>query len=1283
MSKNDSQITATDDLGENGVVRLPAPAPAPLSSSSSLKKMITQRFNPVINPEMEAKLEHIVKTRKIDAVIEAELVNNPHSYLTDPDIIALFKQYDTNGDGELDDEEMARVIHKLISKKRQATYLKYTIGGLLLLVIIHLISNTLLTLWMLRVTKVIDINNGNNYLTSTNGNLVSTDSPRYYTLLTDIPSLPPKALNSLTRISFTTVDSSLHNYDVMGTHFAIGSVNTVSLFFSSGKELRITPTSAVLRTNDFQGSITEVGVITNPDSTNAQQRRRQMVIDNDALAPDRDLLGDEFVDRCSNAEGICYHTYDEIIELHEILHTELSSDGRMLATASGGAVTYAEVSADVVAFSKANSRSAVSLAQDFLENIVKAGPPIAANTTTISFVMKDRCANYDSLIADCQKHPAPEVAPYAGETASILDNGFYADVPFFGMSPVDGKWFFRDEISYRKDKDTIQLKVRYAHDPYRASRIHVVMVDRNNPSRVLSYDEVTTTTNPAKPTETLSEPQTFITNYEYLDRISEPGSAFEPEISRQDFTDMSRHRKLVADDAFHAHILTKISGFPKISILEDFIGHPDVVSATFTSNSNDADGRKLDETIAPVMIDIDTTTQGSYVIAKAADLGLNMSETLLAGEYVAGFNVTSVDNDGRRLSSSTDEIVGEPKAIFDSVSVTNENGYIVWPSQSDAVSLPDYEASEILYRSELKDYKDFHSSYDNTTFDSSAGSRKLLEGFKDTWYHFYEDEDHVQNSWRRLQLSQDGLVDVRKPMPHFLQKSIEKTRKRKADFKELDTLLGELIGNLVAERNEARRLQETNQRELKAKKKGVKFPGTKREDEEIAITGDALNQMIEAWEDREILIMTEENKDYWGPYYNKKLAEETDKFQRSFGSKLLRLSEVKSVAYKTNATSASCQSFYSEWGRTLKNLEKLVTVQEQITDVAEKTKDGIDYAPKVERLLTTILDLDKLLARVVPAVGSIPYVGGIIKVMYNVLHRTVQTLLTPARNGVQRLIDVESRIKLKSKIEKFLEKNEKLTDAISFVSYQYFFALGLTLVDQTCPGLSNVNVTCSGASTALQKVNNEYENNIIQPMRTVKNQLSAIWDVLNPLKSFFNSLDVAALDALQSVMARVNSFLSYRIEIRIPYPNFRLRTSCTWVAYPCGVHWCRRCPCWGRCCFRYPCGVQWCWYHACISWWEPFLDWKSFNFSVSDIINGMTRVASFVMDALMSALERVVRAMGFNIPTIPIPGIPGLDELMRAIANFESLVVPNLDFLIESLTEAISKLKFTIPRCGN
>lgn len=160
---------------------------------------------------------------KIDSIVNSGLLPDDVDEMTiseflgsNPKLIKLLKKYDNDGNGELDMKELAMIFGDLAKRRHQVHVMRRVIAFAVLLVIILLVANTLLTLWMLKVTQVVSTTNDNNYLTNRKGDLVVTDKPRYYVSISDLSSLPPKALNALTRLSFATVDGSLHNYDVQG-----------------------------------------------------------------------------------------------------------------------------------------------------------------------------------------------------------------------------------------------------------------------------------------------------------------------------------------------------------------------------------------------------------------------------------------------------------------------------------------------------------------------------------------------------------------------------------------------------------------------------------------------------------------------------------------------------------------------------------------------------------------------------------------------------------------------------------------------------------------------------------------------------------------------------------------------------------------------------------------------------------------------------------------------------------------------------------------------------------
>ena len=106
------------------------------------------------------------------------------------------------------------------------------------------------------------------------------------------------------------------------------------------------------------------------------------------------------------------------------------------------------------------------------------------DTVTMKFVMKERCENYPQLAKRCKTTPAMDTD--SGASPDIVEKFS----PFYGLSPSDSKWVFADEIEYSKDKYSTRLRVRYAHDPLRDYRTHVILQDVSNPSRIVTYDEV-------------------------------------------------------------------------------------------------------------------------------------------------------------------------------------------------------------------------------------------------------------------------------------------------------------------------------------------------------------------------------------------------------------------------------------------------------------------------------------------------------------------------------------------------------------------------------------------------------------------------------------------------------------------------------------------------------------------------------------------------------------------------------------------------------------------------
>lgn len=297
-----------------------------------------------MTPEIEQKMKDIADKGLLhdETIMEIDL---NRAVLSDPKLMKLLEKYDTDGDGEFSIEEISHIFNDMIRKKKQMNIMKKVIAFAVLLILVLLVSNTFLTLWMLKLTKVVDTSNGNNYLTNTKGDLVVTDKPRYYVTIADLPSLPPAALNAFTRLSFTTVDSSLRNYDVEGIRFSAN--NSMTVYFTSSKQLIVSGDQMVFSEVLDNGVVNEVNV--EADNQQSVNQRRLQLVQGLSEESSRDLTH-----RCSLVSGVCYHTFDEMMVLSgrkspALMDAEVDVSGnRRLQTASTSTTSYAVIAANVV-----------------------------------------------------------------------------------------------------------------------------------------------------------------------------------------------------------------------------------------------------------------------------------------------------------------------------------------------------------------------------------------------------------------------------------------------------------------------------------------------------------------------------------------------------------------------------------------------------------------------------------------------------------------------------------------------------------------------------------------------------------------------------------------------------------------------------------------------------------------------------------------------------------------------------------------------------------------------
>lgn len=343
---------------------------------------------------------------------------------------------------------------------------------------------------------------GNMRSKNKDASLVITGSPTYYTTLADIPLLPMAALDVLDRLNFVTADGIAHNYHVDGVE--VQSTYSV-VFFPRNKELFFANSTIMFRTLDISGNLKSEIQVVEPAASKA---RRLQLLKSDYMGESATGISA----RCLN-NGVCFHTYDEILEIGVLSEYQkqryLASSGDEASYSNDESTpSYAIVNADIDILTK-DSRSNLVSAQSFLEGILGNDAMFrSGDTVVVKFTMRERCVNYPELADTCLNTPVPDTTGGEGNVAAVTK----LLQPFAGLTPDSSKWVFTDEIEYLQDDYSVCLKVRYAHDQKRESRRHVVLMDRTDTSKVWTYDEVTTMTDPYNIYHEFTQPTLFITN---------------------------------------------------------------------------------------------------------------------------------------------------------------------------------------------------------------------------------------------------------------------------------------------------------------------------------------------------------------------------------------------------------------------------------------------------------------------------------------------------------------------------------------------------------------------------------------------------------------------------------------------------------------------------------------------------------------------------------------------------------------------------------------------------
>eukprot|EP01040_Poterioochromonas_malhamensis_P016299 gene16299-18472_t len=700
--------------------------------------------------------------------------------VANPKFLKMLEKYDTNGDGVIDAEEMTVMLNDFKSQKQQSSVLKKVVAGAFLFLIALLICNTFLTLWVIKLTQEVYVDNDTTSMVNSNNEMLKTDKPKFYTSISDLTMLPASALDSITRMTFTTIDGGVYNLLVNGVRMDATAEKSVDIYFTSNKRMHIqgNNTAVFMDYDVSDGPPTEVAVVLNvndPLSTLSQSRRLSSASVSSSMVSRLGFTGSGSVlrgntggsERCFSS-GVCLYTYDEMMSLFD---EHAAAEGRRLDTASSSStpssstMTYTEITADAKILTK-DDRAGLSRAQGFLSALLQAQADLKNGTLKVSFIMSDLCANYPTLRTDCRSYPAPSVVRPVN-VSSLQDRR-----PFIGTMAEDGLWMFQDEIEYLLDAYSVQVKVRYAHDPLRDTRRHVVLMDLKNPSKMVTYDEVTIQYDPNNPTFLIQSAQTFITNYNASSAVKSDGTDTFLDGGVDVETGGSR-RRLMAHDAFVAHVRSKISGFPSIDIPPEML-----TSSVFHGLEKDS------------MLPMYEVNRRLNAVGSSRNISVDVEES--ADGYCV---TTEMDENGNYLPCLSD-VAGlsmqYPKSYFSNVWIGTLSGSIAWPDASSIYSIEQYESTEIVYRSDLKALLDMQTFSNGS---SNSTSRRLLS---ERTTRSSSTSSSLPSGYELAMSFTDDHQRMR--IARHVDKNEELHERTKAHFEALDRALGAML-----ERHERRR----------------------------------------------------------------------------------------------------------------------------------------------------------------------------------------------------------------------------------------------------------------------------------------------------------------------------------------------------------------------------------------------------------------------------------------------------------------------------------------------
>lgn len=1118
--------------------------------------------------------------------------------------------FDPNRDGVVSVSELmgaAQAMQTMNKENRMMRRLSVTFGVMFFVFMWALFG---LTYWVIELTKDVTVNHHDPVLrTSEDGQPVITENPHSYVALSDLPSLPRSALDNLGFISFFTPATGIaHRYKTAGFRFHEHEQGGLEVFFDLDGHSLIIGAEAMEFVVKANGLVHRYDVASaNEEETNAARRLllEEMIVSD----PSSRIL-----DRCRTDGSACLHTKEEIRRLHLLTVREVAVDagmggGRMLATVTEDDVTYAELDIDSETY--AGYQSALETIDEVAAGYINDTE--IDTTFVVSYTLYELCSNYN--LEHCG-----DAVPDRADTGASANTA-----PYLGLSAEDGVWYFQDEIQYEEDSNIIRVSIRFAHDPLRASRRHVLMMSKTDPDMYFQYDEITHD-DEYQNTRRVDMMNCFTapTNETEVD-----AAVSADEVDDDDGDDDARRRRLaeITHARIHRHLRSKIRGFGTIRITER---EPTEADRRLFEDDwyEDDDGEELEDdwfstnqhlnvsqyngTEEPVFFDIEMSSEeadSSQTPAVMSCDNASAAGDILGDEYNETLWNEKIGNSSINFKTDVnetamDDLTSVLKSFFGDTVLDTVNGTISWPDADTCVIVHGFEE-------DIRPREDLDQEVNQGIYAGSANSTRRLGTA----------EEPITKTGRARKRQLDELVrtmEAFKAMPRDEDGlPRRRTPKREARSRELATAWStSFFGMSGAEKKKWR--------------KGVTD---------------------------------------WVAGYGKATA-----YQFRLDNIDAGLDFVDSLDYSAESDalnpSSECNLLLSQGLKMDQNVEFYVQgAMDVVIDSMTYILDQITFAGNIEFALDRIVDVFRVLDPIFGLLGMLPPPFGAVFVAARKTFAYANRFTAiPASRNMEKFMQRLANYEVEDKA--YTTREIAALMGLSIASMKVAMiedGLGLVTADAIC-STDVTRAKCSLAAAALQPINNAL---IGQQDRIASwaSQVDKFFDYSSKLDDLRNddtwSTAVAFFDTVYAGLNPLIAVLYSSLSVTIPVFEGRSKRVCANVRYPCGVNWCRhtfhcgyrwRKRKWRKkyCTIKRPCGTRWCSKRVCTTIHYVVIVMRTYRFSVIDILNGAMSLFSALTDALFSALNSMLSSIGLPELDFALPGMPGeLDfRVLRDVGNF-------------------------------